>query len=546
MGVFSQGYEQALIDARRRPLDRPPAEFTETFVATWNATVQEDLTTSEVLNLSEKRAERRAKVLKLTGEDISSLEGQAIPQKSMSEVGRSAEGREIVRRYERKLTDLATQYPGEVLTEEEMLAAIIEDSKLVRERTGKVLENATFSGKIGGFAGAMATSVMDPFILASMFFGASISAGILRTALTEAGINVVSETMIQPFVAQYKQEIESPYTLEDALMRVGAAAGGGFILGGLGRGVQRGVQRGIARLRKPKVPGLDDVLSEAKKIPNLTPEEREAVEFLEDYTDIVRESPFDLGDPDADLAHMKAAGKAIADVEEGRAPDVQEIVRGLEPREAIEPPGQRRTLVVEQDKTGQVKTRTVIVGEPRPPTNATTDQSLGQFVKNSGGVSVEKAGDLRGEYDALFEGGGRTSGSVKRKAGLSPDEMAQRAHEAGFIDEPDTALLAEALLQDISGDKVFSSQSARAARKWDLEIDREFERWAEAEEAAYLRELDAQAKGILEEESVEIAVGELVEEGNIFPVMRSAREVIEEADVDFKAGNIVSKCLLGG
>jgi hypothetical protein len=61
---------------------------------------------------------------------------------------------------------------------------------------------------------------------------------------------------------------------------------------------------------------------------------------------------------------------------------------------------------------------------------------------------------LRGEYEALFESGGRARGAVKRHAGRSPDELAQLAHESGFIDDADPALLKEALERDLAGDKV--------------------------------------------------------------------------------------------
>jgi hypothetical protein len=59
---------------------------------------------------------------------------------------------------------------------------------------------------------------------------------------------------------------------------------------------------------------------------------------------------------------------------------------------------------------------------------------------------------LAGEYEALFDSGGRASGAVKRHAGRSPDELSPLAHESGFIDEADPALVHEALQRDLSGD----------------------------------------------------------------------------------------------
>lgn len=730
-----------MIDARRQPVTRPPAGFLEAFSATYESTKQEDLSISESRNLGEKRVERRAKILELTGEDITFLEGQAVPQMTMSEIGRTRAGNESVRQYTQKLADLAARYPDDISTDEAMAIEIKEDSRRIRERTGKVLENTTFGGKIGSFTGAMAAIAQDPPILASMAFGASAAAGILRTAITEAGINIVSEAMIQPMVWRYKKKLESPFGFGEAVTRVLAAGAGGLFLGG----AIRAGQKGVTRLLKPRVVGIDDLIEEFDKaIPNPTPEQQAAREVLGDYADVLRESPFDLGDPVADQAHLTATARAIADVEEGRPPDVDAIVEGLEvreeargqptefgefafhatsaknadviKREGLKPgtffsrtreealdfvqienqPGRLpeepavvfkvRTEDIEEidadpgDSFGQrfIKDKTfrrtgknirpiaeeqigpfgreeigvfdpdnpltkqvqalidpktkgltrggdfvndllekssseeildfirftrsdeapsflkrfigsnaaaelrsrgidvdalnfpkrferakvIRVKEPQAPTAPTLNQSLNQFVKNHGGVAVNKSGALRGEFEALLEQGGRKSRSVKRDAGISADQMSQLAHEAGFIDEPDSALLAEALDRDLRGEKVFSDQGEVFQRKMDRKIDREWDRWAEAEEEKYLGELDAKAKGLLDEEDVELSMvqaeregepvflrgkeaGEALESREGAVVRRSAREMLKEAEEELSAGQIVSKCLSG-
>jgi hypothetical protein len=523
MGLFDDGYEQSLIDASRTPVTRPPAGFFEAFNATYEATKQEDLSTSESLNVGNKRAERRKLIQELAGEDIGSLEGQAVPQMWMSPEARTAYGHEAVKKYQQKITELASRYP-EIKSDEDLLKEIVEDSRKVREKTGKVLENTTFSGKVGSFSGAMAATIQDPLVLGSMLFGASTSAGILRTALTEAGIGAASEALIQPFVYRYKQKLGSPYSLEEAATRVAAAGvGSGVLAGGI-----KATSRGISRLAKPRIEGVDDLLETFERhSQGASQVQRDAAFVLGDYADVLRENPFDLGSPDLAEAHFRATAKALADLDAGNPVDVQDIVRDLEPRE-------------------ELRARIITVREPGARPVPTEDQSLSQFVKNSGGVSVEKAGALRGEYDALFESGGSRAGTVKRKVGKSPDEMAQVAHESGFIDEPDPALLAEALGRDLGGEKVYSFQGSRFERKLDLEVDREFERWAGAQEETYFKELEMKARGILETEDVQIPIGEIVEEGKIFPATRSAREVLAEADSDLKAGSILQDCLLRG
>lgn len=61
MGIFDDGYQQAIIDAARQPVDRPPAGFMEGFSASYDTTRQEDLSISErAAELSrQSKAEKR-------------------------------------------------------------------------------------------------------------------------------------------------------------------------------------------------------------------------------------------------------------------------------------------------------------------------------------------------------------------------------------------------------------------------------------------------------------------------------------------------------
>lgn len=114
-----------------------------------------------------------------------------------------------------------------------------------------------------------------------------------------------------------------------------------------------------------------------------------------------------------------------------------------------------------------------IIQPPKPARVATENQSLSEFVKNSGGVSVAKAGALKGEFMALGTREGGKKGVVKMKAGESADIMAQKAHEAGFIEAPDPALLAEALGRDFRGEPVLSVKGERFQAGLEREVKRE-------------------------------------------------------------------------
>lgn len=509
MGTFDDGYTDALIDAARQPAAALPTGFLENFSATAAHQIQEGLSISELQNYNQKVAIRNEAIKKT----VANLTANFDPA-DLLKPGTLSTTAELARKsYNDQLSALSARHP-EIKTDPDILKEIIEDSRRIREKSESVSSNANFAGKIGSFAGAMAASFADPLVLASIPFGASASASILRTALIEAGINMASEAAIQPFVYRYKQTLGSPYDLGEALTSVAAAGAGGAILGGGMRAVGKGVEHLRARSR---LAGIDDLLeSFEKNIPEPTQIQRDAANVLGDYADVLRETPFEAR-PELDEYHLRATAKALSDLADNRTVDVN----------AVRMQQEAAPVLVEKPKLG--------------PDTSTENQSLGQFVKNSGGVSIEQAGALRGEYDALFENGGRDSGAVKRKAGMSADDMAQKAFDSGFIDEPDPQLLKEALQRDLGGDKVYSAAGDNFERRMDLQIDREFEQWAKMAETEYeamQTEVAAKAKGLLEEGDVTIAHPD----GS----MRSAKEVLAELDDDVKAANILQKCMTGG
>ncbi|ASY64482.1 Phage protein [Sinorhizobium sojae CCBAU 05684] len=89
-----------------------------------------------------------------------------------------------------------------------------------------------WSSAIGGFLGTAGGAMTDPINLLAAGFGASASAGILRTALTEAGIGVASESIIQGATIDRKQRLDPTFSAGDALFEIGAAGVGGAVLGG--------------------------------------------------------------------------------------------------------------------------------------------------------------------------------------------------------------------------------------------------------------------------------------------------------------------------
>ena len=82
--------------------------------------------------------------------------------------------------------------------------------------------------------------------------------------------------------------------------------------------------------------------------------------------------------------------------------------------------------------------------------------------------------------------------------------------------------------------------------KADLNLDGEFKGLALKEDLG-VKEVQARAERILAEGDIQLPTGLLTEtEGQLRPVTRSAREILQEADQDLSAGAILKKCLTGG
>jgi hypothetical protein len=70
MGIFDDGYEQAIIGAGRNPVTRPPAGFIESFTASYESTRQENLSINERQNFLDKVKVRNEAIEKLTGKPL--------------------------------------------------------------------------------------------------------------------------------------------------------------------------------------------------------------------------------------------------------------------------------------------------------------------------------------------------------------------------------------------------------------------------------------------------------------------------------------------
>lgn len=118
-------------------------------------------------------------------------------------------------------------------TQEEFRAKADAKALEARNTSEALARRSTGTGSaIGGFLGTAGGAMTDPVNLMASGFGASASAGILRTALMEGAIGVGSEALIQGSTFGRKSRLDPTFSTEDALMEIGAAGFGGAVLGG--------------------------------------------------------------------------------------------------------------------------------------------------------------------------------------------------------------------------------------------------------------------------------------------------------------------------
>lgn len=225
------------------------------------------------------------------------------------------------------------------------------------ERRDEIASRSGFLGKVGGFVGVMGGAMTDPPNILTLPFGAARAAGALKTAAFEFKLAVATETAIQPFVYRYKQELEHPYTMGEAIFNVTAAGvGAGLIAGGI-KGLTRpptrrtgAVPELVDRIAEdidelPVDPGVrrtqrDEVLEVAGDDPQV----RADHEAMESFDEVMQKNPFPTDGPQGERAHLTNVQTAIDAVSEGRIAGPDEFVSPTGLGRVKLPSGEEATL----------------------------------------------------------------------------------------------------------------------------------------------------------------------------------------------------------
>lgn len=239
----------------------------------------------------------------------------------------------------------------------------------------------------------------------------------------------VGSLLTEPLYYGLSRSQQLDYSMEDALFNVGA----GFLLGG-GIGTVSGLYA-----RRRVTADMPATISE--------------IERQIDNGEVITIRP------DDDDAFMQVANAVN---ERAAARRARETVSALQAQKAADT-AIRQFINDQNVDVSLVAPRSM----PRP-------QSLSEFIRGRGGIN-DADPTFRGELQSLGitgrsqylnQRGTQVNGLSNPDATRNLDDMAELAHEAGFIPSRDTNELLEALRQEQSGEFVFSSRDAQMAQDW--------------------------------------------------------------------------------
>jgi hypothetical protein len=239
--------------------------FSETFDASVGFAIDEGLSTSRMLN-NEMYDRRRAEAKKIFDSGVD--RGKYMDERGQIDFNEMSH-------------EFDTIEPDWKLAEQKrmLLAGRREYYNDVMRRT---------ESTAGALLGSMTGFMLDPINVSTMAVGTPFAAAkgatmlskILYGATGAATINVTTEALIQPFVLDYKLDIDSPYGAKDAIANLAMAAGGGFILGGVATGISGWLKRIRADADNIKI--TDDLDIDEAKI---------AVEQIDELSRVLDENP---------------------------------------------------------------------------------------------------------------------------------------------------------------------------------------------------------------------------------------------------------------
>jgi hypothetical protein len=217
------------------------------------------------------------------------------------------------------ITKLRQQHPDDtrLRTYSQMIADKKPELKALRERSQDVYDRAGVMGTVGSFLGTMGAHAKDPLFMYSLPFGAGPTTAkaalgrAVQVGAKEAGIAGVAEVPVSVSRYQWKEKIESPWSVWDAaeetlmvMAGTGLLSGAGYAIGdALGWTHAAKVARengleGEAQILEKRAKKIDEANAHGVDVDELLQAEDEALQKVLTYTDVWHGSPHEFDQPD--------------------------------------------------------------------------------------------------------------------------------------------------------------------------------------------------------------------------------------------------------
>lgn len=344
-----------------------------------------------------------------------------------------------------ELTKLKTIYPDlPVLSPEDIRRKIADRRREVRKTRAKVAERETGTVSwLGPLIGGGGAAITDPPVLASLFFGAPLASGILKTALIEARIGAASEILVQGQVQGSRRQFGERPSMSQAVENIGLATVGGGVFGGM----LRALGRGGAAVRRE----ASSLVRRADRLPEQSTAVEDALAHTRRRADLEDVDPFVAAGRAEHVERMTAAEIAIR---EGRVADLGEPVHPVR-KDVLETVPHVGQLELSERAKAAVLTLQPLIGERarfgafieelRSPRAKVADaQTLLGFLRAEGGLRPDPELRALGITPRQFPG-------LLRKTGRTLDDAGLRAAEGGFFERrPDISELLDAIDEQIN------------------------------------------------------------------------------------------------
>lgn len=236
LDIYEREQRGAIQRAARSPASAPPPSFGEIF----DAALQADIGTARSYSASKRRFD----VVQGFLDQYYEKTGESLPNPESVEPELRGNAYDAIRKRfddaREQKDDFDLTLPG---NEDIERLALERGRELIATQADVDARSSGFVDGVASFTGTMVGAMTDPINIVTMMFGAGPSAGVARTALTEGGLALGSETVIQGAIFQDRRELDPNHGVLDAANEVLAAGVGGAVLGGGIKALANGAAR---------------------------------------------------------------------------------------------------------------------------------------------------------------------------------------------------------------------------------------------------------------------------------------------------------------